>query len=465
MRSGLEDREPYPAGGSAAIGRRNVLLAAAVGLVTSSPRFAGAASPDRLTWGIHVSVAPTWFEPAEASVIITPFMVFYALHDAMVKPMPGQALAPSLAESWAAAEDGRSYDFVLRAGAKFHNGEPVTAEDVKFSFERYRGPAPDLLQQRVAAIETPDARHVRFQLKEPWPDFLLFYATMTGSGWIVPKKYVEKVGEEGFKKAPIGAGPYKFVSFNPGVELVLEAFEGYWRKPPSVKRLVMRVIPEEGTRLAALKRGEIDIAYSIRGELAEELQKTPGLALKPVVLQAPNWIYFPEQWDPKSPWHDLRVRQAANLAIDREGMSQALFLGYCKITNSIVPYTFDFYWPPPAAVYDPAKARKLMAEAGFASGFNAGPLYCDSSYANMAEIAVNNLGEIGIRAKLEPIERAGFYANYSNKKYTKGIIQGASGAFGNAATRLAAFVVKDGAFAYGSYSQIHPLFPPPAAET
>jgi peptide/nickel transport system substrate-binding protein len=226
----------------------------------------------------------------------------------------------------------------------------------------------------------------------------------------------------------------------------------------------MRVIPDEATRLAALTRGEVDIAYSIRGELAEELQKTPGLALKPVVLQAPNWLYFPEQWDPKSPWHDLRVRQAANLAIDREGMSQALFLGYCKITNSIIPYTFDFFWQPPAPVYDSAKAKKLMAEAGFANGFDAGMLYCDSSYANMAEISVNNLGEIGIRAKLEPIERAGFYAGYSNKKYTKGIIQGASGAFGNAATRLAAFVVKGGAFAYGSYPDIDALYPQQADE-
>ena len=252
----------------------------------------------------------------------------------------------------------------------------------------------------------------------------------------MPKKYVEKVGDDGFKKAPIGAGPYKFVSFTPGQELVLEAFEGYWRKVPSVKRLVMKVIPDESTRLAALTRGEIDIAYSIRGELAEEVQHTPGLTLKPVVLQAPNWLYFPEQWDPKSPWHDLRVRQAANLAIDREGMNKALFLGYCKTTDSIIPYTFADYWQPPAAVYDPAKAKKLMAEAGYASGFDAGLLYCDSSYANMAEVSLNNLPQIGIRAKLEPIERAGFFAGYANKKYTRGIIQGASAAFGNAATRL-----------------------------
>ena len=93
----------------------------------------------------------------------------------------------------------------------------------------------------------------------------------------MPKKYVEKVGDEGFKKAPAGAGPYKFVSFTPGIELVFEAFDQYWRKTPSVKRLVFKSIPDEATRLAALKRGEIDIVYSIRGELAEELQRTPGL--------------------------------------------------------------------------------------------------------------------------------------------------------------------------------------------
>jgi len=310
----------------------------------------------------------------------------------------------------------------------------------------------------------PDPQHVRFKLKEPWPDFLTFYSSASGAGWIVPKKYVEKVGDDGFKKAPIGAGPYKFVSFTPGQELVLEAFEGYWRKVPSVRRLVMKVIPEESTRLAALTRGEIDIAYSIRGELAEEVQKTPGLALKPVVLQAPNWLYFPEQWDPKSPWHDLRVRQAANLAIDREGMNKALFLGYCKTTDSIIPYTFADYWQPPAAVYDPAKAQKLMGEAGQGSGFDAGLLYCDSSYANMAEVSLNNLAAIGIRAKLEPIERAGFFAGYANKKYTRGIIQGASAAFGNAATRLEAFVVKGGGFAYGSYPDIDELYPKQADE-
>src|SRR5436190_6331119 len=223
----MADRRGASSDSALVITRRDVLAAASVGMAMAPAFPASAAAAGQLTWGIHVSLAPVWFEPAEASGIITPFMVLYALHDAMVKPMPGKALAPSLAESWTASEDGLSYEFVLRKGITFHNGEPVTAEDVKFSYERYRGTSHDMMKARVAAIDVIDPRHIRFQLKEPWPDFLTFYGSATGAGWIVPKKYVEKVGEDGFKKAPIGAGPYKFVSFNPGIELVLEAFDAY----------------------------------------------------------------------------------------------------------------------------------------------------------------------------------------------------------------------------------------------
>ena len=185
----------------------------------------GAAAPEgQMTWGVHITLAPTWFDPAETPGIATPFMILYALHDALVKPMPGNAMAPGLAESWSVSKDGLVYEFVLRPGVKFHNGDPVTADDVKFSFERYRGAASRLLKERVPVVEVVDARRIRFRLKEPWPDFMTYYGSLaTGAGWVVPKKYLEKVGDDGFKKAPVGAGPYKFVSFKPGVELVLEA--------------------------------------------------------------------------------------------------------------------------------------------------------------------------------------------------------------------------------------------------
>src|SRR5213083_2180954 len=113
---------------------------------------AEAAPEGQLTWAVHISLAPTWFDPAETSGIITPFMVLYALHDAVVKPLPGNPMAPALAESWNVSPDGLVYEFVLRRGARFHNGDPVTAEDVKFSFERYRGAASRPLKESVAAI-------------------------------------------------------------------------------------------------------------------------------------------------------------------------------------------------------------------------------------------------------------------------------------------------------------------------
>jgi len=444
--------------------RRQALSLAAVSAAASTVKPASGAKPQgQITVGVHVSLAPIWMDPAQTSGIITSYMLLYALHDAMVKDLPGQPQAPCLAETWSAAEDGLAYDFVLRKDVSFHNGEPVTAEDVKFSFERYQGASHALMKERIAAVEVVNPLHITFRLKRPWPDFLTFYAGATGAGWIVPKKYVEKVGDNGFRKMPIGAGPYRFVSFNPGLELVLEAFEQYWRKPPTVRRVVLKVVPDEATRLAALKAGEVDIAYSIRGELAEQLQRTSGLSLKPVILQGTQWLYFPEQWDPTSPWHDVRVRRAANLAQDRKTINEALTLGYSRVTGSLFPDIFEFYWAPPPPVYDPTQARQLLSDAGYPSGFDAGYYTCDASYANLGEAALDHLAQIGIRAKLRPLERAAFLQGYAEKKY-RNIIQGGSGAFGNVATRMEAFVVKGGAYAYGSYLDIDALYPLQAVE-
>src|SRR5262245_52136549 len=322
-----------------------LFLVASIALLVSS---AGAGPAGQLTIATTVAFAPRWFDPAEAEGIITPFVYYYAYHDALVKPMPGNPLAPCLAESWTTSADGLTYEFVLRKGVRFHNGDPVTAEDVKFSFERYKGAAAKTLKDRVAAVEIVDAHRVRFRLKRPWLDFMTFYGTpASGAGWIVPKKYIEKVGDEGFKKAPIGAGPYKLVSFKPGIELVLEANEQYWRKTPSVRTIVMRSIPDEATRLAMLKRGEADISFVFRGPMAEEIRRTPGLTLRPTYLPVPFWLVFTEQWDPKSPWADRRVRLAANLAIHPQAIKQAETLGLSKVTASSIPQSLGGYRPTP----------------------------------------------------------------------------------------------------------------------
>src|SRR6267142_2130830 len=443
-----------------------VVLALPVVCLASFVMPAPAADPPpsgQVTYAVHFTLAPRWLDPGENEGSITPFLTLYAIHDALLKPMPNGPSAPCLAESWTVSPDGLVYEFILRKGARFHNGEPVTAEDVKFSCERYRGASAKPLKDSVATIETPDPGRVRIRLKRAWPDFMTFYAGATGASWIVPKKYVERVGDEGFKKAPIGAGPYRFVSYSPGIELVVEAFDQYWRKTPSVKRLVLRAIPDEATRLAALKRGEVDVGYAIRGALAEELRRSPGLTLKPNVGQATFWVNFPDQWDAKSPWHDRRVRLAANYAIDRQAINQADALGYSRITWSIVPSSFEFYWQPPGYSYDPVKAKQLLAEAGYPNGFDAGDYFCDAAITYVGEPVVNYLNAAGIRVRLRPIERAAFFRGWAEKKL-KGLIQGGSGAFGNAATRVEAFVAGGGTYVSGSYKDIDGLFLEQAGE-
>jgi peptide/nickel transport system substrate-binding protein len=426
---------------------------------------ASAAPPDgTLAIGVHVTLVSRWLDPAETEALITPFMVLYPLHDALVKPMPGNINTPSLAESWSASKDGASYEFVIRRTAKFHNGDPVTADDVKFSFERYKGASAKLLKDRVKEIQVLAANRVRFVLNGPWPDFMAFYGTSaTGAGWIVPKAYVEKVGDDGFKKHPIGAGPFKFVSFQPGVELVLEAFSGYWRKAPTVKRLVMRSIPDETTRAAAVKTGEVDIAYLFGGPVAEDLKRSSGVKIVAPLLYGMYWLDFLDQWDPKSPWHDHRVRQAASLAIDRNAINQSEMLGLGKLAASNVPPEFEFALklePPP---YDPKRAKQLLVDAGFPNGFDAGDLTPLPPYTSLGETVGQFLQAVGIRASVRTMERATFLASWREKKL-KGLLIGATGAGGNAAARLEPFFARSGFFAYGSLPEIDDLFQRQAKE-
>src|SRR5690348_11934776 len=232
----------------------------------------GRAKPEgEMKFALYVTIAPAWLDPGETQPgFFTPFWTLVALHDALVRPMPGNNMAPALAESWTESPDKLTYEFKLRQGLKFHNGDPFTSEDVVFSFKRAKGTQ---LQEKVKEVVAVDPYTVRFVLHEPWPDFMTFYGTFgSAAGWIVPKYYMEKVGPDGFKNHPVGLGPYKFVSMKPGLELVMEANENYWRKVPAVKRIVFQSVPEATTRLAMLKRGEVDLAYLLEGQLGESIR-------------------------------------------------------------------------------------------------------------------------------------------------------------------------------------------------
>jgi peptide/nickel transport system substrate-binding protein len=438
-----------------------LVVLAVCGAVAPAP----AAPPEgTLAIGVHVTLVSRWLDPGETEALITPFMVLYALHDALVKPMPGGIMTPSLAESWSLARDGVTYEFVIRKNAKFHNGDPVTAEDVKYTFERYKGASAALLKEKVKEIQTPAPNRVRIVLKEPWPDFMAFYGTSaTGASWIVPKKHIEKVGEAEYKKAPVGAGPYKLVSFNPGVELSLEAFPDYWRKAPTVKRLIMRSIPDETTRAAAVKTGEVDVAYLFGGPVAGDLQRSPGVKVVAPLLYGVYWLDFLDQWDPKSPWHDRRVRLAASLAIDRKAINQAEMLGLGKPAGAFVPPEFDFALKMEAPAFDQRRAKQLLAEAGHPNGFDAGDITPLPPYTTLGETVSGMLQTVGIRSRVRTMERATFMSTWREKKL-RGLLIGATGAAGNAAARLEPFFTKSGFYAYGSLPQIDDLFQRQAKE-
>jgi len=164
-------------------GWRHILLLLTFVMLSVAPALAQPAGT--MTFAVHVTLATRWLDPAETDAEITPFMIFYALHDALVKPMPASLNAPSLAESWTMSKDGRVWKFVLRRGACFHNGDPVTSDDVKFSFERYRAAAA-VLKELVREVQVVDPGRVRFHLKDPWPDFMTFYgASASRAAWII----------------------------------------------------------------------------------------------------------------------------------------------------------------------------------------------------------------------------------------------------------------------------------------
>jgi peptide/nickel transport system substrate-binding protein len=442
--------------------RRSALGLALFGLLAlagaGTAPAAGPAPAGRAVMAWHVTISPSWFDPSTAPPQITPFGMLYAIHDALVRPYPGQKMGPSLAESWEESEDGKTYEFRLRPGLTFHNGDLVTTEDVKFSFERYKGTGAAALKEHVRDIEIVDQRVIRFHLYEPWPDFMTFYGTTaTAAGIVVPKKYLTEVGEDGFRKHPIGAGPYKFVSNKPGIEVELEAFPGYWRRVPSVKTLIMRSVPEATTRALMLRTGEADIAYALDGPDAEALKNEPGLQVVATRHASIFWIEFPDQWDPKSPWHDQRLRLAVNYALNRQEINEVGCAGFCPPAGVIVPRVMDFALQVEPLPYDLARAKQLLAEAGYPRGIDAGEFTPNPGFPTTADAIMTNLNTAGIRVRMRQMERATFYANWQEKKL-HGLLMVGAGNSGNAASRIEAFIYSKGSFSYGGYPDIDELF-------
>ena len=395
-------------------------------------------SKGRFVYGYHVALSPAWFDPQEIPTIITPWPFLYAMHDGLVKHMPGQPFAPSLAESYQIADDFKSATFKLRQGIKFHNGDPVTPEDVKFTFENYKGANAKALKDKTDRIEIVDSRTIRFHFKEPFPDFLVLYGSpASGAGWVVPRTYYQEVGPDGFKQKPIGAGPYKFVRFTTGNELEVEAFADYWRKTPAVKTLIFRELTDDTTRLAALQSGEVDAINLVPGPLIGQVKQDPKLQLAPT-LASPFFLEFVGFVKPDNPFHDIRVREAASLALDRKALSEAETGGLSPIVGSWIPEDWPGALKGPEPRYDPARAKQLLAEAGYPNGFDVPELTPVPPYFSFGERVISQLREVGIRVqRLNQMERAVYIQkNTEGPEAFKGILLNSIGATGDAANRI-----------------------------
>jgi peptide/nickel transport system substrate-binding protein len=400
----------------ATLTRRTLLRTAALATTTLAMPFvrrAGAAATvvpkGKMVLAWHTNIATRWLDPQHHDGTATPDNFLMALQDALIKNFREVRYDhPALAERYDFAEDAKSATFLLRPALKFHDGTAVTPEDVKWSYEHYRGAWSEVLHEKTQGVEIVDDHTIRFHFNDPFLDFpiLLGTANVSGAGWVVPAKYYEKVGQEGFLQKPVGAGPYKLVSQEPGVRLEFEAFEDYYR-PVHVKQLTMVSVPEAATRLAMLERGEADIMYFVPGELIDRVKSNPQLMLAPVV-SGNWWLEFPGFQDPKNPFHDKRVREAVSLAIDREAINQAECDGLGQVDGNWINDDVEYGMPWPKWERSLPKAKQLMAEAGYPNGFNVAWVTPAPNYYSRGERIVAQLQSIGIRSKLQVMERGVF---------------------------------------------------------
>jgi peptide/nickel transport system substrate-binding protein len=381
-------------------------------LLSTSPQVLAASPKGVLKCAFHWGISNDWFDPAMPTLGQSALPCLMLVHDALVKSMPGELYSPCLAESWNISPDFKVYDFKLRKGVKFHNGDEMTAEDVVFSFQRYkRGTSAKLINDRIAKLEAVNPYLFRVTFKKPFVNFLEYFLCGTSTiGWVVPKKYIERVGEAEFKRNPIGCGPYKLMEFKPDAVLVFEAFDGFWRKVPHVKRLEIRIIREASTRFAMVKKGEVDMATLMQDVLYENVKKDPKLRLL-APFSPTRWVlHMTSQWDPKSPWSDPRVRKAASLAIDRKSVADVHMPGCGPIGGLALEGDPDGVQYPPDP-YDPAQAKKLLAEAGYPKGFHGGTFYpFDGPYWPMGEQIANYWKNIGISVDTKLFDRPSWIA-------------------------------------------------------
>jgi peptide/nickel transport system substrate-binding protein len=372
-------------------------------------------SKGTLTIAQHFALDPGWLDPLEHSYSVTQMHYDYLVHDAMIKPMPQGEVTYSLAEHAEVTADFRRAAFRLRPGLRFHDGHPLTTADVKWTYENFKGAYAKRFHDKIEHIQVVDDRTIIFYFKEPFVEFMdLYNGGVSGIGWIVPKHYYEKVGRDGFKARPIGAGPFKLVSQEAGVQMVFEAWEEYWRRVPAARTIVVKGIRDLTARVAGLQTGELDLAYGMTGKLLPRVMADKNLRWDPNFTSV-WWLMFPGYTEPNSPFRDKRVRQAVSLALNRQFLVKQETQGIGKPWgNWISPENRDALKGDgkdmPVPEYSPEKAKQLLAQAGFPDGFDFEWYVPFVPYFDMGERILADLRAVGIRGKLQSLEGPAFRA-------------------------------------------------------
>ena len=350
------------------------------------------------------------------SSIQTTMNVCYNIHDTLFHPQEDASVTPALAEKWEKIDD-LTWKITLRKDAVFHNGEPVDAAAVKFSFDRInkeslKSPNKGKLSA-FTELNVIDDHTITIKTAEPYAPGLYMLGYYLP---IVPPKYIQEVGDEKYNTDPVGSGPYKLSKWVRGEEIVLERFDKYYGPKPAYKTVIFKANPEEASRIAALMTGEVQVVSGIPVHQRKKILDSGKAYLTDQMGVMPYMGI--NTYEP--PFDDVRVRQAVNYAIDKELISKALFDGKAIIcAGPISPRTFGHDPNLKPYPYDPAKAQSLLKEAGHPDGLDvrlAYPTYM-SQIQEQAEAIAANMSKAGFRVTLEPFERAVMWERYKGKQH------------------------------------------------
>jgi peptide/nickel transport system substrate-binding protein len=383
-------------------GKRSLLLTAVLSILLWLPAHSNAAPANRLL--IAMGQEPTTMDPSACYVGSADYQVSLNYAERLLSMSTSGQLKPGLATSWKMSSDGKVIDFTLRKGVKFHSGDALTAKDVQFSFEWGLAIKNRAVMTRLALMEKfVIVDDYTFKIYFKAPD-LTFLPNMTGP-LIVSKSYFDRVGKDKFAKEPVGTGPYKFVRYVQGEYVDIERFDGYWGEKPSVQAARFYFVPEDTTRAAKLRAGEVDFITTCPYPLVKDFEKSSGFKIVKLALGHPTVSVAFSPQNPNVPWHDKRVRLAMAYAIDWKSILDNVLMGIPNHYAYLAPYEPGYDPDLKPYPYDPKKAKELLSQAGYPNGFEFKLNYPITGRVPMVEAVSEAIASyfeaVGIKTRLQ----------------------------------------------------------------